>query len=220
MLSKLVLLGSSIRVFGWKKVAVAGSGLGLCSWVCYENHMYNKELMDRINYVMDHNIPLSGVRIQRRGAFPSWGFLSWLIPRKHLSLQFLDPETRKVVRQVGLGRSPDAKGWFDFSSEFVSHLDKQYRGLARFEQSIPIECCVDFKRLFGYYPGNIDVKTLIELSRTRIEPESKLPFYKTVYMKPIKINGKWWISTCETAIWVILLEEEKLRQRPLLTIKY
>lgn len=213
MFTKAVLLGSSMYMFGWRKVLLVTGGAGGLSWFTYEKHMYNKELYDRLNYIIINKVPLSGVRIQRRGAFPSWGFVTWLIPFYHESLQFTDPTTGAVLRQVGLGRSPDAKGLFNFTSEFVSHLSTEYQWLNRFEQSFPIEAWVDYKRATGNYPTDVDGSVLTEITRTREEPPSPLPFYKTIYLKPIiDIDGRWTLSSCQTAVWYAIRKEELLRK--------
>ncbi len=213
MFSKVILFGSAGYCFGWKKVALATGGATVLSYYFYKKHLYEKELYDRMNHIMTHKIPLSGVRLQQRGAFPSFGPVTWLFPWYHQSLLFLDPDNGKVIRHVGLGQNAEASGFFDLRSEFVSHRGKVYKYLNRFEKSFPIECWVDYKHKYGHYPENIDVQVLTELTRTRKDPESNSSFYQTWYLKPIKdIDGNWTVSSCQSAVWFVIRKEELLRK--------
>lgn len=213
MLSKALLFCSASYCFGWKKVTLATGGTAGLAYYFYDKHMYQKELYDRMIYVMTHKVPLSGVRLQQRGAFPAFGPFTWVFPFYHQSLQFVDPETDTVIRQVGLGKNKNAHKWWDLRSEFVSHRNKVYKYLNRFETSIPIECWVDYKRRYGHYPENIDVKVLTELTRTRDESKSELPFYETVYLAPIKtLDDTWTLSSCQSAVWHVIRKEELLRK--------
>jgi hypothetical protein len=212
MIIKAVLFGGASYCFGWKKVTLATVGTVGLSYYFYNKHMYQKEQYDRLLYVITNDVPLSGVRLQQRGAFPSFGPFTWLFPFYHQSLQFVDPKTDTVIRQVGLGKNLDAHVWWDLRSEFVSHQDKVYKYLNRFETSIPIECWVDYRRQYGHYPENIDVNVLKELTRTRDEPESKFPLYETTYLVPIKtLDDKWTVSSCQSAVWYVIRKEELLR---------
>ena len=196
-----------------KKTGLAGIGIATLSSYSYKKHMYEKEMIDQYNYLLTNNVKLSGAYIQQRQAFPALWYIQWLIPY-HQSLKICNPDG--TVRQVGLGRSPTAKSFFDFTSEFVSHLTKKYLGLEVCEKSVPIECWVDFKQKFGHFPSNVNLESLKQLTMTREEAiEKKIDpsnIYTTTFGSlKLGIYGKWVSVTCNYALLCMVREEELKR---------
>src|SRR5437867_1066631 len=110
--SKKFYLLLMLRQFLKKKWFVSAGVIGiLSSQYCYKKHMYEKELFDRYNdLVLEKKVKLSGISVQQRQAFPMLWYIQWLLPY-HQSLKFRNPDG--TVRQVGLGRSPEKKTFWD-----------------------------------------------------------------------------------------------------------
>ena len=172
----------------------------------YKRHVYEQELFKRFNYVLENNVKLSGVYIQQRQAFQWLWYLQWLLPY-HQSLKIKN-KSNNTTRHVGLGST----GNF-LQSGFVDHTDIKYKYLNRFNQSIPIECWVDYKRTFGHYPENIDIELLNEITITNKEAEVKGKsidkVFNTRFLCLIKgIHDRYTISTCQYAVMYAIRKEE------------
>jgi len=187
------------------------------SYYNYKRHLYEQELFSRMNEVMRKTaaaeMQLSGVFIQQRQAFGWMWYFQWLMPY-HQSLKFVDLKTHQTYRHVGLGHN---QGEGFLSSSFQSHCSKQYSTLNRFETSIPIECWVDFKRKMGYWPSNVDVQMLENITMTPEEFKARpveRPVYKTAFGSLMKLpNGEWTISTCQSAAMYALMTEQISHKR-------
>jgi hypothetical protein len=198
-----------------KKIVLVGTCIVAASSYSYKMHMYEKEMFDQYNYLLSNNAKLSGVYVQQRQAFPILLYIQWLLPY-HQSLKFINKDS--TIRQVGLGRSSNKKSFFDFTSEFVSHTTKKYLGLELYERSVPIECWVDYKRIFGHFPSDINVGKLKELTMTREEAVEKQIDVKNIYTTTFGslifgIYGKYVTSTCNYALIHVVRTEELSRNQ-------
>lgn len=192
-----------------KKLLGGIGGTGLVVSYFYNKHMYDKELFDRINYLLQNNIKTSGVYLQQRQPFGFLWYVQWLLPY-HQSLKILQPDGK--FRHVGLGGSKERKGFFDMTSEFVLHKGGNYETLGHFESSIPIECWVDYKRKFGHFPENINVDTLNKLTVTREEATDNTQIYTVTYGKFSKdLNGDPIVVSCRSVIVDVVRKEELSR---------
>ena len=202
----------------YKKIGLGCAGVILCSSYSYKKHMYEKEMFDQYNYLLSHKVPMSGIYVQQRQPFPILQYIQWLMPY-HQSLKFVNSDGS--IRQVGLGRSPNKKSFFDLTSEFVSHTTKKYSGLEMYEKSVPLEVWVDYKFIFGHFPENVNVETLKKLTMTREEAvESKMNPDKDIYTTTFGslifgIYGKWVTSTCNYALLHAVRTEELMRKEEL-----
>ena len=116
-----------------KSILIGLSTAGTVAYYNYNRHMYERELFNRMNEVVQGKVKLSGVYLQQRQAFSWLWYVQWLLPY-HQSLKFVDPVNGTVIRHIGLQHSK--KGGF-FTSSFGSHTDLEYNYLNRFESSIP-----------------------------------------------------------------------------------
>jgi hypothetical protein len=200
-----------------KRLLIGIIGVGTISTYFYRKHMYEKELFDRMNYLLQNNIKLSGVYLQQRKPFGNClflGYFFWSSPYYHLSLK-ISPDGNP--RHVGLGKV--SSDFFNLDAEFVLHKGEKYENLNQLESSIPIEAWVKYKRKYGHFPNNINVKVLNEITLTRQEAEaagmSTDHLYKTTFGQISRDdNGDLVISTCISAVIDVIREEEKRRPRP------
>ena len=177
---------------------------GGASFYFYNKHEYEKELYERMLYIIENNVPLSGVYLQQRQPFGFLGYIQWLVPY-HQSLKIVNKNTN-TTRHVGLG------GISGLHSEFVLHDKQKYDYLNRFETSIPIECWVDYKRKVGHFPENINIDQINRLTMTSEENENnktEVPVYKTTFGSIIQdIDGTYTLSTCKSAVlWAVHQED-------------
>lgn len=130
-----------------------------------KQHLYHKELINRLNEVHTSGKPLSGVYLHVRPPFPQLGSLSYLLPY-HWSLSIREQsltnqedlitsnyDNLRKYRHVGLQRAPN-QGFFGRVAIFGSHLDDKYNHVNATEYIIPIECWIEYKQKYGHYPGD------------------------------------------------------------------
>ena len=128
-----------------------------------------KEMSERLLYLRKNNIPLSGVELEYRSPNKNQ-ILNKVFDIRHVSLKIVDKKTGKV-RKVGLGYN----GPF-LKSEFTLHY--------YYDNSIPIECWVDYKKKIGHFPGElnpIDIDKLNQLTKTREECSHGESIYSTLF---------------------------------------
>ena len=156
---------------------------------------------------------LCGVFLQQRQAFGWMWYFQWLMPY-HQSLKFVDLNTGKTTRHVGLGHL-DGAGLL--TSTFTSHFQQKYVYLNTFETSIPIECWVDYQQRMGHFPEDIDVDLLNKLTMTPQEQTQNQysgPVYKTTFGSIIMLpNGQYTLSTCQAAAMQAVMREEMIRKK-------
>lgn len=196
-----------------KRIAVGVVTLGVTSTYFYKQHLYEKELFDRMNYLLQHPEELSGVYIQLRRPnilFPR--YFQSILPHHQSLKMILDDGT---FRQVGLGKSnsdSNSNSWLE--SEFVLHKGDKYELLNQIEISLPIECWVDYKRKFGHWPKDINIMTLIEITKTREEAkvDDVNNLYRATFGKMARDdNGDFIFTSCRSAAMYAIREEEKRR---------
>lgn len=188
-----------------KKIFCIGVGSGMLAYYSYSCHRYNQDLYDRMLYLLEHKVELSGVYLQQRQSFGFIGYLQWLIPY-HQSLKIIlpTPDGNKE-RHVGLG------GVGGLTSEFVLHNKEKYEYFNKFETSLPIECCVEYYRKTGHFPENVNPVELNKITATT-EENTGNPVYNTTFGSIVTgIDGKKTISTCQSAVLWALDQEEKRR---------
>lgn len=206
------LLKKKLFHFSWKRIRRIVGGSMITSFYFYKKHLYEKEMLDQYKYLLENNIKISNVYIQQRQAFPLLWYIQWLIPY-HQSIKIVKPDG--TIRHIGLAKSPHPKNFWDFTSEFVSHLTPAYAKLNTHEQSIPVECCVDFKRAFGHFPTDLDLEKLDQITMTRAEAKDlKLDpdkvIYKTIFGSVFKgLHGRWVMSTCQYAVMQAIRKAER-----------
>lgn len=196
---------ASIRLH--KKAILTGISIaGIVSYYNYNRHMYERELFNRMNEVIQGKVKLSGVYLQQRQAFSWLWYVQWLLPY-HQSLKIVNPLTGEMIRHIGLNH---AKNGGFLTSSFGSHTNLEYNYLNRFESSIPIECWVDYYHQMGHYPENIDVSMLNRITATEDESPNA---YKTQFGSFIKLpNGSTTFSSCQSAIMRAIMIEELVRK--------
>lgn len=191
-----------------KLLTVIGA-TGLFAFYCHRKHLYEQELFDRYNYLIQNKVDISGVFLQQRLPFGKF-WLQWALPY-HQSLKINQKDGS--VRLVGLGRPNGTM--FDKNAEFVLHKGNKYAILNELDSSIPIECWVDYKREYGHYPENIDVEQLNKITMTREEAsEDNLNnLYKT------KVGEIAWdsknrpfVTSCRSSVMDAIRSEEQSRK--------
>lgn len=191
-----------------KKIIGVVCGLGLSATYCYKKHLYEKELFNQYNYLLQNNVKLSGVYLQQRQAFGFLWYVHWLLPY-HQSLKIVQKDG--TIRHVGLGKSNNDP--LDRHSEFTLHEGKHYEGLSDSELSIPIECWVDYKRKYGNFPSNINIESLNKITTTEKEKSEGDSVYKIKFGQPHRDqNGDFMMASCRSAVMHAIREEELIRQ--------
>lgn len=178
---------------------------GIITAYFYKKHQYDKQLFDRMNVVMEEvnqgKRKLSGVYVQNRQPLGFLWMIQWWLPyHQSLKFEFIDGTERKV----GLG-SPSGSSMFDMTSELILQMGGKYDELAKYEFSVPIECCIEFERRFGHYVVINDVDALVKLTLTREETDD---FLTVTYGKPFVENGKVNIVTCRSVVLDLLKKAE------------
>lgn len=195
-----------------KRLLYVLSGTGISALYFYQNHMYEKELFTRMNYLLQNNMKLSGVYLQQRQPFSYLWFIRWVLPY-HQSLKIVQKDGS--VRHVGLGRNSKHNSFFDLKTEFILHKGEDYNKLNEYEISFPIECWVDYKRKYDHFPENINVDQLNKITMTREEAtkEELVYIYKTIFGKPTRDNnGDFVITSCRSAVMYAIRGEELCRK--------
>lgn len=184
----------------------------------YKKHMYELEMFNQMNKLFADSSK-SGIFVQQRQAFPSLGFIQWLIPY-HQSLKIVD-KRNGTTRHIGLGQPPNA-GYFSRDCQFIHHTGDKFDWLNRYEVSIPIEIWVPYKRKYGYFPQEkvaIDIDILNAVTRCadeeHLNKEVGVELYQTKFLSIISETDETGvtqheISTCQTAVMHALQLSEKL----------
>lgn len=157
-------------MFATKSSLFWGSCGAISGAYFYNKHMYEKELFDRMNYLLQNNVQLSGIYLQQRPPFGFLWYVQWLLPY-HQSIMIKQPDGS--IRHVGLALI--GKGIFNRESAFVIHKGGPYETLNKLDSSIPIEAWVDYKEKYGHYPENLDSSVLKQYTLTHeeaVEPEA------------------------------------------------
>ena len=196
-----------------KNLALVIAVIGTTTSYFYKKHQYDKELMDRMNYVMieisQGKRELSGVYLQQRQPFSFLWCVQWLLPY-HQSLKIIQKDG--TIRNVVLSRNPNPKSFADLTSEFVLHEGEKYDGLNQSEMSYPIECWVDYYRKYDHYPENIDIQLLKEITITRSETTDLSKLFQTTFGFPlIDDTGHWRFQSCRSAVMDALRTHEKIK---------
>lgn len=190
-----------------KKTVAAFCCTGLASAYLYEKHFYEKELLNRYNELLESETKLSGVYLQQRQPFGSFGYFSWLLPY-HQSLKIVQLDG--TIRQVGLGKTGGER--FSRETGFVLHEGERYNQLNSYEISIPIECWVDYNRKFGHYPGTIDIGKLNKITLTQKEAQPNETVYKETFGRFARDhNDDPILVSCRSAVMYAIREEELQR---------
>ena len=190
----------------------------------HEKHVYDMELLNRMNFIHAEEkagrMTTSGIYLQQRQPFGFLWLIQWWLPY-HQSLKIEIPNTADptvlTVRQVGLGNSPIKTSFFDWTSEFILHEGIKYEQLNKSEMSIPIEAWVDYKRLYGHYPMNINPKVLNQVTMTRHEAGNDANAVKNLYHVNYgsftKDNdGNRHICSCRSAVMYAVRETERRQE--------
>jgi hypothetical protein len=70
-----------VSIIKWitKKIILIIISIIFASTYVYKKHMYEVEMLDQYNYLLQNNIKLSGVYIQQRQPFPILWYIQWLL---------------------------------------------------------------------------------------------------------------------------------------------
>jgi hypothetical protein len=83
------------------KKVVYPSFLGGLVYYFYNKHMYEQEYNNRLIYLLENKVELSGVYVMQRQALSWLWYIQWLLPY-HQSLKIVNKKTN-TIRHVGLG---------------------------------------------------------------------------------------------------------------------
>jgi hypothetical protein len=192
-----------------RKLIGAFTATGIFAFYCHKKHLYEKELFDRYNYLIENKVDLSGVFLRQRLPFGKF-WLQWVLPY-HQSLEIVQKDGS--VRHTGLGRPHG--GMFDKAAEWVLHKGSNYTILNALDSKIPVEVWVDYKREFGHYPENIDVERLNEITMTREEASKNGSdnFHTTEIGKIMwDLKGRPYVTSCRSAVMDAIRSEEQMRE--------
>lgn len=196
-----------VKKFITKKTVGCVVLAGMASAYLYNKHLYEKELFNQFNHLLQNETKLSGVYLQQRQPFGFLWYFNFLLPY-HQSLKIIQKDG--TVRHVGLGKTDG--DYFSRETGFVLHEGEKYDNLSNYEISIPIECWVEYQRKFGHFPNGTEIKELNKITITQKEALIGESVYKETFGRLTKDhNNDIILVSCRSAVMYAIREEEMRR---------
>lgn len=198
----MYLLPSHVAIIG----GITVSCVTITGNYFYNAHMRIIRELERDQEIKNKGIKLSGAYIVERAAFGN-KYWNWVLPY-HQSLLI---EENGEIRHVGLGKKKGLTSWF------VPHVGGHYDMFSKYEIKTPVEKWDDYYKKFGYYPENVDIQVLKQLTKTSEETsvaEEINELYQVTFGKPgFGPDGTFQLNSCRTAlIWAVYSEQQSHQQ--------